>query len=57
MIVQGNKETTAIYIGTKAVQIVYRGVKLVWQAIRSCFGKGSWDDELPWDDEDTWKDN
>lgn len=57
MIVQGNKETTAIYIGTKAVQIVYRGVKLVWQAIRSCFGKGSWDDELPWDDEDTWQDN
>lgn len=56
MIVHDNKETSAIYIGTRAIQMVYRGTRLIWQAIRSCFGKGYWEDELPWDDDDAWQD-
>lgn len=51
------KEVTAIYLGKKAVSAVYRGAKLVWQAIRSCFGKGYWINECPWNNEDAWVNN
>jgi hypothetical protein len=52
-----DKEVTAIYIGKKAISAVYRGAKLVWEAIRSCFGNGYWVNSLPWDNADSWKNN
>ena len=39
-----------------SVQYVYRGARLVWEAIRSCYGKGYWAEERSWIDEDGWKD-
>lgn len=38
MISVGNKEVTAIRVGERVVATVYIGARLVWQAIRSCFG-------------------
>ena len=38
MIHVGDKEVTAIRVGERVVAAVYIGAKLVWQAIRSCFG-------------------
>lgn len=39
---------------------VYKGSQLVWRtvynAIKSCFGSGTWLDEKPWIDSDSWKD-
>lgn len=29
--------------------------RLVWQAIRSCFGRGWWVNEKPWSNKDVWK--
>lgn len=40
MISVGNKEVTAIRVGERVVATVYIGSRLVWQAIRSCFGAG-----------------
>ena len=54
MIHIAGKEVSAIYFGQKAIQAVYKGAVLVWQAIRSCFGSGWWDNEKPWIDEDAW---
>lgn len=51
-----DKEITAIYYGKKAISAVYRGTRLVWQAIRSCFGAGYWVDDKPWIDDEAWKD-
>jgi hypothetical protein len=51
-----DKEITAIYFGKKAISAVYRGTRLVWQAIRSCFGAGYWVDDKPWIDDEAWKD-
>lgn len=52
-----DKEITSIYYGSKALSAVYHGTKLVWEAIRSCFGKGYWINEYPWNNEDAWINN
>lgn len=39
----------------KVVQEVYRGARLVWIAIRSCFGAGFWVNDKPWLNEEGWK--
>lgn len=54
---EGNKETSAIYYGEKVITAVYHGLRLIWEAIRSCFGSGSWIEEYPWVDDDPWADN
>ena len=40
MIYKGGIEMSARYYGLKAVTAVYKGAKLVWEAISSCFGSG-----------------
>lgn len=56
MIKLGNKEISAIRLGSNVISAVYKGSVLIWQAIRSCFGLGYWDDDKPWLDEDAWQD-
>lgn len=51
------KDIIARYFGKKVVNAVYRGVRLIWSAIRSCFGTGTWVSEKPWIGDDTWKNN
>lgn len=53
----GGREFSAVYYGKKAISAIYKGARLVWEAIRSCFGKGYWINEYPWDNEDGWKNN
>lgn len=36
---------------------VYRGDRLVWGGVRSCFGSGVWIPDKPWLDNDNWKNN
>lgn len=57
MIRIGDKEITAIYVGQRALTAVYAGAKLVWQAVRSCFGAGYWQRSRPWSRTDGWKRN
>ena len=52
-----NKEISSIYASNKSVVCVYKGDKLLWEAVNSCFGKGYWIDEKPWNNEDAWKNN
>lgn len=56
MIYRNSQETTGIYHAGRAITAVYTGLRLVWQNVRSCFGKGYWIDEKPWDDSDGWSD-
>lgn len=39
----------------KIIQGVYYGTKVVWQAIRSCFGAGWWVSEKSWINNESWK--
>lgn len=49
-----DKVVTAVYRGERAIAAVYKGTRLVWEAIRSCFGAGYWVDDNKWDNEDKW---
>lgn len=44
-------------INSRPLAAVYHGLRLVWIAVRSCFGSGIWIDEKPWIDDEFWKDN
>ena len=50
-----NKEIVGKYIGKRVIIEVYRGLKLIWQAINSCFGAGYWRGDKPWNGNDAWK--
>lgn len=52
---QKQPQVNTIYVnGTKVVQAVYQGLRLVWQYIKSCFGRGYWIDDKPWSNTDAW---
>lgn len=55
MIYINGKEVSLVYYGEKAINTIMKGSRLVWQAIRSCFGAGYWVNEKPWIDNEGWK--
>lgn len=55
MIYKNNKAITGVYINDRAIGAIYKGTQLVWQAIRSCFGRGFWIPSKPWIETDSWK--
>ncbi len=55
MIHKGNKEIVQVFNGSKTISAIYKGAKLVWQAIRSCFGSGSWRNDKPYINDEGWK--
>lgn len=52
-----DKEITLINHGSRVVSSVYHGARLIWEAIRSCFGKGFWVNASSWNNSDVWKNN
>lgn len=54
MIYKGNKEIIALNRDKKIYVAIYHGARLVWQAIRSCFGAGFWNNDKPWSNDETW---
>lgn len=58
MIYKGYKNIVALNIlSNKPVMAVYKGSRLVWQAVRSCFGIGYWINDKPWINDEAWKNN
>lgn len=55
MIFKEHKEIVGVFKGETPISAIYKGIRLVWQAIRSCFGSGAWINERPWIGEDPWK--
>jgi hypothetical protein len=66
LILQVQKQVTEVINGveasvTKNIGAIYRGSKLVWRtvynAIKSCFGSGTWLGDKFWLGDDSWKNN
>lgn len=55
MITNNGKEFIGITALGHVVVYVRKGTRLLWEAIRSCFGKGYWINDKPWSDTDGWK--
>lgn len=55
MIYKDNKEIITINYGERPIVAVYKGDRLVWQAVRSCFGSGQWVNNRPWINNEAWK--
>lgn len=52
-----NQDIIGISKGGVIISSVYKGVTLVWSAIRSCFGIGYWVNTMPWSNADVWRNN
>lgn len=61
MIKEDNKIAIGLINGRKvaaeAYTIVNGVAKLVWQAVRSCFGSGMWINNKPWLNNEGWRNN
>lgn len=51
----GNKGVAAAYNGRRAIAAIYQGARQIWQAIRSCFAGGFWNNRFSWSNKDGWK--
>ena len=56
MLVIQCKTISAIVKNKRQIAVIYKDGRKVWEAIRSCFGKGYWINRKPWLDSDAWKD-
>lgn len=52
----GKKIAVLMQNGIKK-SVLWRGGKVIWMAVRSCFGSGIWKSEKPWLSEEKWKNN
>lgn len=57
MIYNKRHEVIMINQGERGIAVVYGNNRLVWQAVRSCFGRGYWINDKPWINPDPWKNN
>lgn len=57
MIHINGKNISGIYVSGKSIKAIYRGSLLLWEAVKSCFGKGFWISDKPWLNDDGWKNN
>lgn len=59
MINVGRKEISRVETEGKSITKIYAFVgdklKLIWEAIRSCFGSGWWISKRPWINNNAWK--
>lgn len=55
MIIRNGKELDSRYYNNKKVSAIYKGVKLVWSAVSSCFGAGVWTNKYPWKNQDVYR--
>lgn len=57
MIVKVKKEVVDIHVDRKAGTMLYKGRTLVWEAVKSCFGRGMWINGKGWVSADAWRNN
>lgn len=49
------KELESSFVKGRIVTQILKGVSLLWEAIKSCFGAGFWKNDAPWSNTEGWK--
>ena len=57
MIIKNGKEIIDYYHGKSQIMEIYRGKYLIYETIRSCFGKGYFINDSPFQNTDVWRNN
>lgn len=55
MIFKDRKEVVDIHHDGKEITAVYYGRRLMWEAVKSCYGRGMWRNDKPWREDDAWR--
>ena len=55
MIFRNRKEIVDIHVHGKTGTMLYKGRRLFWEAVKSCFGRGMWINDKPWSNNDGWR--
>jgi len=50
-----DKNIVEIFANNKVISTIYKGGRIVWEAIRSCFGSGMWIPKKPWLYKEGWR--
>lgn len=53
--IKGRKELSAVTAWDKVITAIASGANIMWQAVRSCFGAGFWNNEKPWLNDEAWR--
>lgn len=57
MIYKNSKKITQVLKENRTISAIYKGAKIVWLAIRSCFESGAWRNDKPWINNEGWRNN
>ena len=55
MIKIDSKEIVQVFVNNQAIAYIYKGAKLLWTSILSCFGNGIWKNIKGWSNKESWK--
>lgn len=55
MFTKDKEEVIDIHVNGKAGTMLYKGRTLLWEAVKSCFGRGMWINDKPWSNTDGWR--
>lgn len=55
MLYKNGKEIVELFYNGKALMELRKGTRLIWQAVRSCFGSGGWINDKPWLNDEGWR--
>lgn len=50
-----NRDIVEIFANNRVISTIYKGGRIVWEAIRSCFGSGMWISAKAWLYNEGWK--
>ena len=53
LIVKGKRIESIDHVSKSIQAVMHMGV-MVWNAIRSCFGSGAWNNDAPWLNDEGW---
>lgn len=53
--IKGRKGVSAVTAFDKIITAIASGASLMWQAVKSCFGAGFWNNEKPWMNDEGWR--